>query len=128
MKKIILFILFFLLIISGYFFYQNQLHSKKSIVKQENIIVYLKLDGQEDFVKQAISTKKNALEFTKEKTKLVTKGEGAYAYVVEINGRKANDLNKEFWAFYLNGRQAEVGAGSYQLKEGDKIEWKLEKY
>lgn len=128
MKKMFLFTLFFLIIISGYFFYQNQLQSKKSVTKQEKITVYLKLTGQEDFIKQVVSTKKTALEFTKEKTKVVTKGEGVNAYVIEINGRKANDLNKEFWAFYVNGKQAEVGAGSYQLEEGDKIEWKLEKY
>lgn len=128
MKKMFLFVLFLLIIISGYFFYQNQLQSKKSVVKQENITVYLKLNGQEDFIKQVVSTKKTALEFTKEKAKIVTKGESANAYVIEINGRKANDLNKEFWAFYVNGKQAEVGAGSYRLKEGDKIKWKIEKY
>lgn len=129
MKKILLFVLFFLIIISGYFFYQNKLLStKKSVVQQQNLTVYLKLVGQTDFIKQEVAVNKTALDLTKEKAKVVTKGEGANAYVTEINGQEALNSKKEYWALYINGKLAEVGAGSYQLKDGDKIEWKIEKY
>ena len=60
-----------------------------------------------------------------------TKGEEANAFVTQINGypalRKAS-VPREFWAFYINGKMSNVGAGSYKLKDGDKIEWKIERY
>lgn len=110
MKKVLTSASVVLIIIFGYLFYQYKFSpTKKSVTKQQFV-------------------SKTALDFTKETNKVVTKGEGANAYVVEINGRKADDTKKEFWAFYVNGKQAMVGAGSYKLKEGDKIEWKLENY
>ena len=54
-------------------------------------------------------------------------GKGANAFVTEINNY-STEGKKEFWAFYVNGKQSTVGAGGYQLKNGDKIEWKIEKY
>jgi hypothetical protein len=55
-------------------------------------------------------------------------GEGANAFVTTIGGRAADDAKHEFWAFYVNGEQAQVGAGSYVMKDGDVITWKLETY
>jgi len=55
------------------------------------------------------------------------KGKGVNAFITEINGY-STEGKKEYWAFYVNGKQSAVGAGSYQLKDGDKIEWKIEKY
>jgi len=53
-------------------------------------------------------------------------GKGTNAFITEINGY-STEGKKEFWAFYVNGKQSTVGAGGYQLKNGDKIEWKIEK-
>jgi hypothetical protein len=50
---------------------------------------------------------------------------GVGEYVVAINGL-TETTGKNFWAFYVNGKQAKVGAGDYVLQEGDKVEWKLE--
>jgi hypothetical protein len=44
--------------------------------------------------------------------------------VVGIEGVKADSSN--FWAFYVNGNMAQVGASQYVTKDGDVIEWKLE--
>lgn len=55
-------------------------------------------------------------------------GQGKMAFITAINGRKADDTKKEFWALYVNQKKAEVGAGSYQLKSGDEVEWKIETY
>jgi len=129
MKKILLFISVLLTIVFGYFFYQSRLSLvEKSLIQKQNLTVFLKLSGQKDFIKQEIDVNMTALDLIKEKIKIVTKGEGVDAYVVEINGKLAEDSKKEFWAFYVNGKQATVGAGSYKLKEGDRIEWKLETY
>ncbi len=127
--KVFILVLVILAIFAGYFFYQNKLQStKKLVVQQQNINVYLKLFGQTDFIKQEIISGKTALDLTKEKASVKMKGEGVNAYLTEINGLEALNSKKEYWAFYVNGKMAEVGAGSYKLKEGDKIEWKIEKY
>lgn len=69
-----------------------------------------------------------ALEHLKKQAKVITKGEGANAFVVSINGIMALESKNEFWSFYVNGKMAEVGAGSYKLKKDDKIKWKLETF
>jgi hypothetical protein len=127
--KIFTLVLVILAIFTGYFYYQSKsLLIKKSVVQQQNFSVYLKVADQKDFVKQEITIGKTALDLTREKAIIKTKGEGVNAYVTEINGQEALNSKKEYWAFYVNGKMAEVGAGSYKLKDGDKIEWKIEKY
>lgn len=49
-------------------------------------------------------------------------------FVTAINGRKADDQKHEFWAFYVNGEQAQVGAAEYETKATDQIEWRIETY
>lgn len=50
---------------------------------------------------------------------------GIGEYVVSINGVSADSTNN-FWGFYVNGEQAQVGAGEYISTNGDEIEWRLE--
>lgn len=71
---------------------------------------------------------KTALDALKSKMKIQTKGEGENAFVTTINDVEAKERKKQYWAFFVNGKPSEVGAGSYKLKDGDKIEWKLENY
>ena len=68
---------------------------------------------------------KNALEILKNKTKVEQNSTGL---VVSINGRMAYSAKKEYWSFYVNGKTAEVGPADYNTKNGDLIEWKIEKY
>lgn len=49
-------------------------------------------------------------------------------FVIAINGREADEGKKEFWAFYVNGEQAQVGAADYETKDTDQIEWRIETY
>ena len=67
----------------------------------------------------------DALTLLKEKT---TVEQNASGLVTAINGRKAEDSKKEYWAFYANGKMATVGPAEYVTKDTDKIEWKVEKY
>lgn len=55
-------------------------------------------------------------------------GEGENAFVVGIEGRVADDAAKEFWALYVDGELAPVGAGSLVTQDGQEIVWKLETY
>ena len=80
------------------------------------------------FSKHEISGQSTALDLLKQTAKIKTKGEGQNAFVVEINGRVADNKKKEYWAFFVNGQPATVGAGSYQLKKNDQVEWKIATY
>jgi hypothetical protein len=72
---------------------------------------------------------KTALELLKAKDATAqTKGEGANAFVTTINGYTASEAKKEYWAFYVNGKMSDVGAGAYVTKAGDQIEWKIATY
>jgi hypothetical protein len=73
---------------------------------------------------------KTVLEATQTATngKLETTGTGKNAFVTSINGRSADPAKREFWELIVNGLQAEVGAGSYIIKEGDQIEWHMNKF
>lgn len=54
-------------------------------------------------------------------------GEGENAFVTAVDGVAA-DPASEFWALYVNGEMAAVGAGALQTKDGDEITWKLETF
>ena len=54
-------------------------------------------------------------------------GEGENAFVTGIGGHEA-DADSEFWALYVDGEQAQVGAGSLETKDGQTITWKLEEF
>ena len=66
---------------------------------------------------------KNALELLQAEHQVEASAEG---FVNAIDGVKPGE--REFWAFYVNGKQAEVGAKDYQTKNNDRIEWKLEAF
>ena len=71
---------------------------------------------------------KTALEILQEAATVEVKGRGENAFVVAINGRKADERRREYWSFWVNKEMAQVGAGSYKTKSGDTIEWKIDTY
>lgn len=68
-----------------------------------------------------------ALQLLNKTHSIQTIGKEKNAFITVIDGEKA-DSKKEFWSFSVNGKQAEVGAGSYLLKNNDTIEWKIEAF
>src|SRR5690606_2087024 len=80
---------------------------------ESNLVKY---DGQEG---------KTALELLKENADVVTETASFGEFVDSINGVKGGDGGK-YWIFYVNGEVAQVGAGEYKTKDGDKIEWRFE--
>ncbi|PJI93513.1 DUF4430 domain-containing protein [Luteimicrobium subarcticum] len=50
------------------------------------------------------------------------------AFVTGIGGRTADDSKKEFWALSVDGKEAQVGAGALETKDGETITWKLTTY
>lgn len=67
---------------------------------------------------------KNALELLKSAHTTETTTSSFGEYVNSIDGKKPE--SNQFWAFYVNGELAQVGAGDYQTKSGDVIVWKLD--
>lgn len=67
----------------------------------------------------------DALSLLKQKAKIEENQPG---FVSAINGRRADPQKKEFWAFYVNNKLAEVGAADYVTENTDKIEWKIQNY
>lgn len=66
---------------------------------------------------------KNALDLLKSGHTVDVSDQG---FVNAIDGVKPGD--HQFWALYVNGKQAEVGAKDYITKKGDTVEWKLESF
>lgn len=128
-KFIIIFLFAVVFVIYKYGFSRsNNPTGPKSVKVADKIFVEQKLQNDESFNKYEVEVNKTALDLLKQSTDVVTKGEKENAYVTEISGRTAEETKKEFWSFYINGKMSAVGAGSYLLKNGDKIEWKIENY
>jgi len=89
------------------------LENKPPVAIQNNSFSYKGEDG------------KDALAILKEKTTVEQSSSGL---VISINGRKAEEDKREFWAFLVNGKMAEVGPADYQTKKEDLIEWKIQNY
>lgn len=68
---------------------------------------------------------KTALELLKSQATVTTRQSSFGEYVESIEGVKGGD-NGKFWTFYVNGQQAQVGAGAYETRDEDTIEWKFE--
>ncbi|MBI3573058.1 MAG: DUF4430 domain-containing protein [Candidatus Kerfeldbacteria bacterium] len=47
-------------------------------------------------------------------------------FVNSIDGTKPG--TRQYWAFYVNGKLADVGAKSYQTKDTETIEWRLDSF
>jgi len=82
------------------------------------------LSAQEAVIEEG----KTALDLTKKVAKVETKGEGENAFVTSIDGRSADEAQNEFWELVINGESSQVGAGSYKVKNGDKIEWRISRF
>ena len=42
---------------------------------------------------------------------------------VTLSSEQVNEKTWKFWQFFVNGKPADVGAGNYTLKAGDKVTW-----
>lgn len=56
------------------------------------------------------------------------KGSGENSFITSVGGREADDSAQEYWALYVNGEYAQLGAGSQQASSEDTITWRLERY
>ncbi len=59
--------------------------------------------------------------------KFVQRGRGANALVTQIGDLK-NQGNGKNWIYAVNGKTAEVGAGTYALEPDDRVLWEFKEY
>lgn len=111
---------------------QNQEQAVNQIVNKE---VTLSIDdggGQEAKVfnlefKEGMTAFDSLKQKTAEKgLKLETKAYDIGILIENIGGVK-NGENGKYWMYYVNGKSAAVASDKYQLKAGDKVEFKFEK-
>ena len=98
---------------------QNSTPSSTTATKPSNLVI----SDQGKTIAYDGENPKTALELLKAKVQVETKDTSFGPQIMVINGIKSTD--KEFWAFYVNGQPASVGAHQYQTKDEDRIEWKL---
>jgi len=134
-KNILLVAVAAAVVFGGGFYYLNQTKpedtkSSSSTTQEKTSItkVTVKFDGQERSYEAANAIGKTALEVTEEAVTIEKTGEGKDAFITSINGRKAEDSKREFWKLVINGKDAEVGAGSYTIVENDSITWEIDTY
>lgn len=94
---------------------EAEIHVTQSVQQQKSLEVFT----------YKASEHKTALDMLKSSYDVGTKSFGSAGEFVERIGLITPDKDY-FWAFYVNGKSSNVGAGSYELKDGDSIEWKLE--
>lgn len=126
MKKDYLKILLVLvLVISGFFGLKNKDRFLK--FNKENKDSVLETSTQKGIESFSYNGRSgiDVLTLLKEKTEVEQDKTGM---VVSISGRKANNEKREFWSFYVNGVQANVGSADYITKNDDIIDWKIETY
>ena len=111
-----------LIVIGGYYLMQPALKNENSR-RNQNIsnsqVESIKYDGRDGI---------DVLTLLREKATIETQdfGEDLGEYVLSINGKGAQE--DYFWVYYVNNKKADSAAPKNITKDGDKIEWKYEKF
>jgi hypothetical protein len=109
--------------------FKNTIPEKKiASVAQISIAQVVALSDKKQKTTHRVKVGTTALQLLISTHSVIKKGEKENTFVTSIDKREASPKDHEFWAFYINGKQAQVGAGSYILKNNDTIEWKIETY
>jgi hypothetical protein len=90
-------------------------HKVSVVTNAQHQVTQLSYQGQ---------TGQNALALLKKHAAVQTKHYSFGDQVTAINGTKGN--GPKYWTFYINGKMAQVGAGSYTTKAADTLMWKLQ--
>ena len=125
-KQKIVFPIFFIIAIFGIYFINFQNQTPPSSANTFPVpIVSPTVNPSIDNFKYQGKDGVDALTLLKQNTVVKQDSTGM---VVSISGRQADNSQREFWSFYINGESAQVGSASYITKNNDIISWKIEKY
>lgn len=108
----------------------NSATLNERVVQTYKATLEIKVDStKQDFdITQQIG--KTALEATQIALdgKVITSGTGSNSFVLGIAGRTADTKKHEFWKLVINGKDSEVGAGSYKIQNNDSVVWQIDNY
>lgn len=136
-KTKILVILVGAIVLITFVLYQSeQAKVKLGLVKQQQAMqvpastikadVKIKYDDQENLYSGIeVEEGQTALDLIQKVATISATGEGEMTYITTINGRAAESSKKEFWEMLINEQPAQVGAGSYKVKNNDQIDWRI---
>lgn len=93
-------------------------------VAQEQPVV---ASARTNYVAYVAKKDKTALAQLMETTDGVVTKNSSFGEYVDSIGTLKGGTDGKYWTFYVDGRMASVGAGTYVAKGGEKIEWKFEK-
>lgn len=133
LKKVL--IPLFILLAIGFGFWNLKQENQKTTIPNEKVVRNFKAnltinDGvNTTFFDASQYVGKSALEATYNATngKVIITGTGVNAFVTSINERAADTTKREFWELFVNGMSSKASAESYIIKEGDQIEWHINK-
>ena len=140
MRKLIIAALVLFVIAVGYFVSTNVQEKGKitpTAVSQEKQVKKIKASvtinpGSESQVLSVqdleVEEGSTALDATNQVAEVETSGEGEMAFVTSIDGKVADVNNNEFWELVINDEPSKVGAGSYEVEDDDKIEWRISQF
>ena len=89
-----------------------------TITQNTQQVTSVKYEGQDG---------RNALDLLRVFHQVETKDTSFGPQIMGIDG-VVPDPSNSYWAFYINGKLADKGADQYVTKNGDQIEWKVEKF
>ena len=111
----------------------QQQQEQESVAQEQEIVVHASINygnGEiQSFANEVVEQGDSALDLLdklgQEKGIAIEKKDfpGLGEFVEAING--VHGSGDSYWQFWINGEYAQVGAGQYELKEGDEVLWKL---
>lgn len=100
---------------------------KAPAAKQVSIVTEQSAERHRTEIVYIAKTGETALEQLKyEADNVITKQSDYGELVISIEGYDSGTDSK-YWSFYIDNKMAEVGAGSYIQKGGERIEWKFQR-
>lgn len=89
-----------------------------------NVTIILKEDDKE-FDKKEVNVKKDeSLQTVMDKNYKI---DMAKEFITGIDGHLQDEKASKYWMYDVNGKQPDVGAVEYFLKDGDTVTWTLNK-
>lgn len=86
------------------------------------ITIYDKVNDKEILTEDAEISKDGLEKYLEEKHQAKFEN----GMMTELAGISQDKDKNQYWMYYVNDQMAEVGIGDYEVKEGDKIEFRFE--
>lgn len=114
--------LFLITVLLLYFFFNR---NNQSSVGNKEIVIQVIIPGEET-EEVNISTDATTLRQALDEKEMIRGQESSFGfYIVEVNGRKADDSKSEWWSITKNGDYVEYGVNDINIQDKDQYELTL---